>query len=244
MLEVKIRAATTRAGVYSGDGWKLPIPNILFPESSRMEAPGYAGGVLKVEDNNIFFEIQGKKIKLPSYSGVPAGYKPESCDVPDAVLEERVARIKPEISDEMLADAKDKADIFILENALELYQNPFKFIEVMVRIREGIGYHGLLYLPGVATPQNIAVLFYLGADLLDATNIIFLSRQKKFLTPDGTMDNEDVDPGTCACRGCDMDASANEKLLSHNLLAMQTELQYVRGKMASRGLRQFVEYRA
>ncbi len=244
MLEVKIRAATTRSGVYKGDGWKLPIPNILFPESGRLDAPGYAGGVLGEKDGTIYLEIQGNKIKLPAYSGVPAGHKPKGCAVHDSLLEGRVVRIKPEISDDELASLRDKADIFILENALELYQNPFRFIETMVRIREGIGYHGVLYLPGIATPQNIAVLFYTGSDLLDATNIIFLSRQKKFLTPDGVMDNDDMEPGACACRGCDMDASANERLLAHNFLAMQTELQNVRGRMASRGLRQFVEYRA
>ena len=65
MLEVKLRDATTRSGTYTGDEWKLHIPNILFPESHRMEAPGYAGGVLKESDGNdgLLMEIGGVSTK-------------------------------------------------------------------------------------------------------------------------------------------------------------------------------------
>ena len=244
MLEVKLRAATARTGVFRGDGWELPIPNILFPESARLEAPGYAGGVLKENEEGLFIEIGENKIALPPYSGIPAGHKPGNCETPDYSVLGNVAVIRPDISDEDIAGLLESTDIFVLENALELYQNPFRFVNVMTHLRQASGYQKILYLPGAALPQNLAVLFYMGADILDAAGVVFLTRKKMFLTPDGAMASEDVDPEACACRGCDLDASANEKLLAHNLLAMQTELQQIRGRIAQRSFRQFVEYRA
>ncbi len=246
MLEVKLRDATVRSGTYTGDGWKLPIPNILFPESHRMDAPGYAGGVLKESggNNGLLMEIGGVSISLPSYSGVPNGYDLKGYELPNFTIKDNIAVIRASITDDEMIGIREKADIFILEGAVELYQNPFRFVETMLRIREGIGYQNILYLPGVAMPHNIGILFYLGADLLDATRVVFLTRKKMFLRSDGAVPHEDVDEGECACRGCDLDASANDRLREHNFLALQTELQQIRGKLAKRGLRQFIEYRA
>ncbi len=129
-------------------------------------------------------------------------------------------------------------DIYILNKSLDLYQNPRIFIKELIKIREEIGYQAALYLPGIALPNNLALLFYIGADILDSTRASLLSSEGYFLTSDGAWPQDDIQDGECHCPGCD------ESLYLHNMMALQSELQRVRGHMKRGTLREYVEYKA
>ena len=132
----------------------------------------------------------------------------------------------------------DRGEVRTLNKSIELYQNPKIFLEEFINFREQIGHQAPLHLPGTALPHNLALLVYLGADILDSSRAALLSSEGFFLTSDGALPADEVGQDECGCRGC------GESLYHHNMLALQTELGRVRGHISRGTLREFVEYRA
>lgn len=57
--------------------------------------------------------------------------------------------------------------LIILENAFELRSNARKAVEVLSTLRSEVGYLPLIYTPGLADPSNLALLAYMGVDIVD-----------------------------------------------------------------------------
>ena len=95
-----------------------------------------------------------------------------------------------------------------------------------------------MYLPGIALPHNLAILCYLGADILDSSRASLLSSEDYFLTSDGAWPADKIQENECHCSGCDV------SLYNHNMQALYTELHRVRGNIARGTLREYVEYKA
>jgi len=144
----------------------------------------------------------------------------------------------PDNAEIVLGQASD--EIHSLDKSLDLYQNTKIFFDKFIMVREGLGHQAVLHLPGIALPNNMAMLFYMGADLLDSSRAALLSREDYFLTSDGAWPMDEVHEGECHCAAC----SGGGTLYEHNMLALLAELQRVRRHMARRTLREYVEYRA
>ncbi len=142
----------------------------------------------------------------------------------------------PEMAEALLGQTYD--EIHTLDKALDLYQNPRIFIEEFTKFREEIGYQAALHLPGIALPNNLALLFYMGADILDSSRSSLLSSENYFLTSDGAWPIEEIGKEECQCSGCAI------SIYQHNMQALYTELQRVRGHMKRGTLREYVEYKA
>lgn len=59
------------------------------------------------------------------------------------------------------------AEVYILGNAPELVGRGDLLVKKVLSLREKIGPHKVIYAPGVASPQNLALLVYMGLDLFD-----------------------------------------------------------------------------
>ncbi|NIP34748.1 MAG: hypothetical protein GWN18_07345, partial [Thermoplasmata archaeon] len=55
----------------------------------------------------------------------------------------------------------------VLASAASMVRHPDRFVDAVVAARRRAGPSRLLYLPGVATPRNTALLTYMGTDVLD-----------------------------------------------------------------------------
>lgn len=245
MFEVEDRAGCARSGMLSGDGWQFRTPNVIHPDTERFRPSPFAELVLR--DRTLATLNKGQwinTVQLPDYSGLPAKQPGKGCEAPPASIAGRVCLLRPETPAEEIKKLRGQAEIFILENAIDLYQNSRIFIDALVKIREAIGFQAVLYLPGVALPNNLALLHYLGADLLDSVRVAMLSGQGYFLTCDGAWPASELEGETCSCAACVDEAPDRERLLRHNMLALQSELQRTRARIARGDLREFVEYRA
>ncbi len=247
MFEVKKRAGCGRTGVLSGEGWEIPVPNVLDIHSERFPHDPFSEIILKKadDDRNIIARADGQvAYEIPAYSGMPMKIPSETCDVPLLNFKDNVCVIRPEVKVDELKAIRSQMDLCVLENSIELFQNSRVFIDTLVRVREGIGFQAALYLPGVALPNNLALLFYLGVDMVDSARVLLLTRQGYFLTCDGSWLVSELKGESCSCVGCVNEGDDYEKLLRHNMLAVHSELERVRARISRENLREFVEYRA
>lgn len=233
MFEVSSRSGCGRAGKLYGDGWQLTTPALLSIDTGRFPAPGYSEATL----NPCMVSVSGKEaLEVPGFSGFPMIKK---ADCPPSVSG-RSCVLRPETEPDDIMSLRGQIDLFILENSIELYTNAKIFIDTLVKIREAAGYQAALYLPGIALPNNAAILVYLGVDVLDSSRVAFLSGQGWFLTPDGSTEYAAMGRDFCTCSAC----ANGEGLYSHNLLALHSEVMRARSRVANGTLREYIEYRA
>ncbi len=61
------------------------------------------------------------------------------------------------------------AELYVLGNSPELLGRGHDLARRILTLRSKIPFHKLVYVPGIATPVNMALLSYLGVDVLDTT---------------------------------------------------------------------------
>ncbi len=141
-------------------------------------------------------------------------------------------------------------DVYILSTGQSLVGHASAFVEAIIRTREAIPADTALYLPGVATPANVATLAYAGVDLVDTTRAVIKGSQGKCLATDGEYFLEDLDelPGNPGSVGDSMrDDSGQltrEACVAHNERALRAELATVRERIRAGRLRDYIEAQA
>jgi len=176
--------------------------------------------------------------------GFPAG-TPE--DVQDAFAPEYRTVEFPSaavVSAETVAD--HGTDAYVLSGAPGLVGHAQAFVDAMVRVRETIPPDAGLYLPGVATPANVATLAYAGVDLVDADRAVVRGTQGRYLTVDGHQFLEDLDELPCACPTCQQprEEFGREECARHNVNALAAALKTVRRRIRDGRLRDYIEGQA
>ena len=178
------------------------------------------------------------------YRGFPSGTAEEvqesfAPDYPDVEFPS-AAVVSPQTADDYGADA------YVLSGAPGTVGHGAAFREAVVDTREAIPDDTALYLSGVATPRNVAVLVYAGVDLVDADRAVIRGTQGRYLTTEGAYDLEDLDELPCSCPACQQPVSAfdREDCVDHNVNALKAELGRVRRRIRDGRLRDYVEGQA
>jgi archaeosine synthase len=137
-------------------------------------------------------------------------------------------------------------DAYVLSNAQQLAGHAQAFVEGIVDVRESIPADTALYLPGVATPGNVAVLAYAGVDLFDTDRAVVEGTRGKYLTPDGDAFLEDLTELPCACPACQQPRSEFDRsdCAEHNEHALRAALGTVRERIRAGRLRDYIEGQA
>ena len=138
------------------------------------------------------------------------------------------------------------ADAYVLSTAQSIAGHAEAFVDAIVRTRDAIPADSALYLPGVATPGNVATLAYAGLDLVDTDRAVVKGTRGKYLTADGEHFLEDLTELPCACPACqgpraDFD---REDCVAHNEYALRAALATVRERIRRGRLRDYVEGQA
>jgi archaeosine synthase len=199
----------------------------VFRYSSQEEAVS-AGEALKGK----------KKLAFPAY--VPAALRSEPAltlppldtDGPKGLLAHPFSIHKPE-----------KADVYALGNAAAL-NNPRDLVAAVTGLRERIAPDTALYAPSLATPANLALLVYLGIDLLDGIRMTADGLLGRYHTRDRVWRAADLAELPCRCQHCRemvADGVCAARLVSHNLEKLEEELLAVREAIRSESLREYVE---
>ena len=213
---------------------KITTPNILFVNTQRFKAPEFADFLL-TNDN--------KKTEKPSlkFSG-------------KLVLQRITEKLDGnchlvsanEELDQVLKD--DSATIFILANAFQLFNQPKKFVDFIVDLRDKVGYQKAIYLPTIGDPTNFALLTYLGMDLFDSTSAIISARNNYLLFETGKFKIDELDELPCSCPSCNKirkkpSEMKFQEIINHNYYAINSEIKHVRNAIAKEDLRNLVENR-
>ena len=200
-------------------------------------------GSLWTADRSVPDGDEGALTVLP-HRGFPAGtsdevqdaFDPDHPDVPFP----SAAVVSPETASDRGTDA------YVLSGAQGLIGHSEAFVEAIVDVRESIPPDAGLYLPGVATPGNVATLAYAGADLFDTDRAVIRGTQGWYLTPDGESRLDDLDELPCACPACQQSIEAfdHEDCVEHNVNALEAELATVRNRIRRGRLRDYLEGQA
>jgi archaeosine synthase len=140
-------------------------------------------------------------------------------------------------------DLPEKADVYVLGKAGTL-KNPRDLVKAMIAVRNKTPADTALYAPALATPSNLALLIYLGIDLLDETRVVADGLLGRYHTHDGIWNLNELGDLPCRCEHCRKmdDGRKNRKLIiAHNVLKLDEELLTVREMIRSETIREYIE---
>jgi archaeosine synthase len=141
------------------------------------------------------------------------------------------------------ATEPEKADVYVLGSSGAL-KNPRDLVAAIVSVRERIAPDTALYAPALATPANLALLVYLGIDLLDGTRVVADGLLGRYHTRDGVWKAAELVELPCRCENCREMATKGRKaqlLIAHNLQKLEEELLAVREAIRSETIREYIE---
>ncbi|WP_049997836.1 archaeosine synthase subunit alpha [Halococcus sediminicola] len=135
------------------------------------------------------------------------------------------------------------SDAYVLSNSQGLVGHGRAFVEGIVDVKDAIPGDAALYLPGVATPANVALLAYAGVDLFDADRAVVKGTQGKYLTSDGEHFLAGLDELPCACPACQQNVEEfdREDCAAHNENALAAQLRIARERIRRGRLRDYLE---
>jgi archaeosine synthase len=178
-----------------------------------------------------------KKLAILPY--VPAAlHYPPSMTLPEIEIDGP----KGVVLHPLLENRPEESDVYIMGSAAAL-RNPRDLIKAVVGCRNRTASDTALYAPALAIPANLALLIYLGIDLVDRTRVIADAYLGRYHTRDGVWDVGTLAELPCRCPHClALDGNHDaETIASHNILKLEEELTTVRLMIASGTLREYVE---
>lgn len=119
----------------------------------------------------------------------------------------------------------------VLASSASMAGAPDRFVDAVVRTRSRAGPGRLLYLPGVATPRNLALLVYMGADVVDDVQCRLEAAKGRLSRPElGHLQR-------------DVEGPSPTELAERNNALMRQEVDLVREAIDRAALRELVEVR-
>jgi archaeosine synthase len=245
MFEILDRGGLGRLGRWAFEGREVRTPAVLFVHRARAPAPAFAEALLVAErsdDPRLQIRVSGSffaprtpesPTDLPPDKGLPQSVA--EIDLPQSPISGSLAVLT---SDEDFQEAT-KADASFLANGPEFAREPREFVASAARARETVGPSKVLGVTGLATPSNLAVLVYAGADVLDSSRMLLDSARGVFHTADGSLPLAEADRAACGCAAC----ASGMDVRAHNELALHRELLLVRNHLLHGRLRELVERR-
>jgi archaeosine synthase alpha-subunit len=133
--------------------------------------------------------------------------------------------------------------LVVLSNARFLLSEGAPFVQAIQAIREQLGAQPVLWTPRVALPHRLALLVYLGIDLVDTTEGLWRATQGTYLDAElGEFDAAAArSESRCACSACQSTPSGS--LEEHADQLYHREMALVRAAIRTSRLRELVESR-
>ncbi|WNY26356.1 archaeosine synthase subunit alpha [Methanolapillus ohkumae] len=142
-------------------------------------------------------------------------------------------------------------DVYIMEGAGTFEEDAIGFFNAFLSVKSKIPYDSALWLSNLATPENAAVLIWMGADILDTVRAEVAAYNDMYMTTAGTFYLDDLEELPCRCTACvgksakmlrDMKKAERARLLEiHNIGTLEAEISLVREKIRKNALREYVE---
>ncbi|MCM1987401.1 archaeosine synthase subunit alpha [Methanococcoides seepicolus] len=144
-----------------------------------------------------------------------------------------------------------KADLYVMEGAGSLEGNARKFLERLIDLKDSVAPDTAIYLPNLCTPINVAMLVYLGIDIVDDTKAIIAGYNDIYMTTAGKHFLDSMTELPCRCEACApitleelraMPKADRAELISrHNRNMLEAEIVLARERIRSGNLREYIE---
>ena len=246
-FQIKRREGPARIGELLVDNSKIITPNILFVNTKRFNAPDFADILITNNDS----KNAKAALKISDYFVYPKDLSEElHLSAIKTQKKEKnnyyVLPGKKDVIDKALKD--NPASFLIVANAFQLFQQPKKFVDFIVTLREKTGYQKMIYLPAVGDPNNFALLSYMGVDFFDSLQAIIAARNNMLLFQTGQNNVTELNELPCSCPSCskfkgELDKIDFVTILNHNYYVMSNEMKHVRNAITQGCLRDLVETR-
>ncbi len=166
MIEITNRWGLAKRGIFDFKGEEIEIPNIFFLEGKHFTPPDYAELSISAGDEGF--------LKIPSsFFENEESDLPNTFAYPEGIDGEPIQKDKGLPSIQIIYDQEPDpdAEVYVIGNAPQLLKRSERLYDKIVSLRKKIEFHKLIYVPGIAQPNNLAVLTYLGVDLFDSSFI-------------------------------------------------------------------------
>ncbi|MHC1631057.1 MAG: archaeosine synthase subunit alpha [Methanotrichaceae archaeon] len=136
------------------------------------------------------------------------------------------------------------ADVYVLGAAGSL-RNPHELVKAVLNVKNVIPPDTALYAPALATPANLALLIYMGIDLVDVNKMIVDGYLARYHTRDRMWQASDLAELPCRCQHCQAMEAENKRkpqlIAKHNCLKLEEELRLAREFIRQGTIREYVE---
>ena len=208
---------------------KISTPAVITPDDYMSAGSVYSYDSLDeaIAAQESLKEMKDQK-KLAILPYVPAALRSEPAlelpamdlDGPEGVLVHPFSEKTPQ-----------DADVYLTSNAGSL-KNPRDLVKAIISAREKTAPDSALYAPALATPANLALLVYLGIDLIDGTRMIADGLLGRYHTRDGVWTAKELaerEELFCLCPHCRKmrekeTGQGTNLLVAHNLQKLEEEL--------------------
>ena len=131
----------------------------------------------------------------------------------------------------------------VLANGRHLLSEGEPLVIALEEIRGRLGARPLLWVPRVGLPHRLALLAYLGIDVVDATEAVLRAADGGFFdaTLGAVAAPSSMEGWSCTCDGCRSDGPGGRVV--HARITLQREMQFVRDAARAGRLRELVESR-
>ena len=144
-----------------------------------------------------------------------------------------------------------KSDLYLMEGAGCFENNARDFLNTFFELKSNVLEDTAFYAPGICLPENVAMLVYLGVDVVDDSRTVIAAYNDIYLTSSGRFYLDSLSELPCRCQ---VFASVNiqeiremgreeraEILVRHNRNVLMAELALVRERIRAGTLREYVE---
>jgi archaeosine synthase len=142
-------------------------------------------------------------------------------------------------------------NLYVMDGAGCLENNARRMFGKIAEIKNTIPPDSVLYAPNIATPENLAMLVYLGIDAVDNTRAQVAAANNTYFTPVGAFHLDGLTELPCGCPICadrepadlkEMNAAERKTVLeAHNNSVLVAELALCREMIRKGSLREYVE---
>lgn len=143
------------------------------------------------------------------------------------------------------------ADMYVMAGARSIEGDPRALLDSFIKIKGSAKPDTALYVPALATPENVSLLIYLGADVIDDVLTTAKAYKDLYLTQDGEFPLSDLTDLPCNCEVCrshnveSLKAMAPAERFSllarHNYLALDEEVRRVKLHIRNGKIREYIE---
>lgn len=207
MLELLARSGTARRCRWTVDERSVDTPVIFTVEGTQGATVRLGGTTLLELDGRTLLEREHHPLTPPLRA---RDSLPESC----------------------LGITPRSEEIAVLEGAFEMRRDARTFVRSLVSLRQDVGRSRLIYAPGAADTSNLALLIYLGVDLVDTALVDHRASLGQISLPEGSMEEKNA-PWL----------SEGKELQELNRELFSRELRMVHHMISAGRMREFVELR-